>query len=321
MHELALYDNAVKALEEAAEIDEVKEVHNQAVAIRLYAKQSDNRELEANAVKIRMRAMRKMGELLQKMDKSKGGNPEGFSRVNDNPHQQFYAKEQLVSLNNKPLTMAELGVDKNLSSQSQKLAAQTEEKFESNVDKEVRRILTRTRGTFGTGEVEWYTPPEYIALAREVFGGEIDLDPASCDEAQKIVQAGTYYTKDDDGLAHPWHGNVWLNPPYSSPEITLFTEKMIDADARGNIEGGVLLTNNSTDTGWFQNAAKHCTAMCFTKGRIGFLDASNLESLLQGKEASKATGPTGQTFFYFGGDLDRFYESFGDVGVIIPGAL
>ena len=95
MHELALYDNAVKALEEAAEIDEVKEVHNQAVAIRLYAKQSDNRELEANAVKIRMRAMRKMGELLQQMDKNKGGN---FSRVIDNPPEPIYPKNQFASL-------------------------------------------------------------------------------------------------------------------------------------------------------------------------------------------------------------------------------
>jgi hypothetical protein len=318
MHELALYDNAVKALEEAVAIDEVKEVHNQAVAIRLYAKQSDNRELEANAVKIRMRAMRKMGELLQQMDKNKGGN---FSRAIDNPPEQIQAPDQFASLNNKPLTIEELGVDRHLSSQAQKLADQTEEKFESNVEKEVRRILTRTRGTFGTGEVEWYTPPEYIALAREVLGGEIDLDPASCDEAQQSVQAGTHYTKDDDGLTLPWHGNVWLNPPYSSPEITLFTEKMIDEYARGNIEGGVLLTNNSTDTGWFQNAAKHCTAMCFTRGRIGFLDAPNLESLLQGKEATQSAPPTGQTFFYFGGDLDIFYESFSDIGIIIPGAL
>jgi len=42
---------------------------------------------------------------------------------------------------------------------------------------------------------EWYTPPETIALAREVMGG-IDLDPASSEMAQGWIQAETYYILD-----------------------------------------------------------------------------------------------------------------------------
>src|SRR5262249_56141272 len=72
------------------------------------------------------------------------------------------------------------------------------------------------RGTHNTGYYEWYTPARYIELAREVLG-EIDLDPASSAKAQEIVKAQRYFTLEQDGLIRPWHGRVWLNPPYHQP--------------------------------------------------------------------------------------------------------
>lgn len=61
---------------------------------------------------------------------------------------------------------------------------------------------------------EWYTPPEYTHAARECMGA-INLNPASCEIANRTVRATTYYTIEDDGLTKPWYGRVWLNPPYS----------------------------------------------------------------------------------------------------------
>lgn len=55
---------------------------------------------------------------------------------------------------------------------------------------------------------EWLTPPEILRAL-----GPFDLDPAA-----PIIRpwdmATRHYTKIDDGMAQPWEGRVWLNPPY-----------------------------------------------------------------------------------------------------------
>jgi len=83
------------------------------------------------------------------------------------------------------------------------------------------------RGTLGTGENEWFTPPQYIELARRVLG-RIDLDPASREQAQQTIAAASYFTKEQDGLAQDWRGNIWINPPYSRPLIARFVDKLCD---------------------------------------------------------------------------------------------
>jgi hypothetical protein len=82
------------------------------------------------------------------------------------------------------------------------------------------------RGTAGTGEFERYTPAKYIEIARTVMG-TIDVDPASCEMAQKIVKATTFFTVKDDGLNKEWIGNIWLNPPYHRGLGPKFIDKLV----------------------------------------------------------------------------------------------
>jgi phage N-6-adenine-methyltransferase len=175
------------------------------------------------------------------------------------------------------------------------------------------RMVSRVKGL--TGEVEWYTPRRYLDAAVEVMG-QIDLDPASSLPAQEHVKAKSYFTIEDDGLRQQWRGRVFLNPPYAMPHIKLFVAKMVQAFSDGEIDEGILLTNNATDTAWFHLAADTCAGICFTKGRISFLQARDGELL------EKASPTHGQAFFYFGPRLDRFHEVFIEFGtVVVPKAL
>ena len=86
--------------------------------------------------------------------------------------------------------------------------------------------------------VEWWTPTTVLDAVRASMGG-IDLDPASCAEANEAVGATQFYSIADDGLASPWAGRLWLNPPFSG--CSRWAAKLLDEIAMGNIEAACFL--------------------------------------------------------------------------------
>jgi len=58
---------------------------------------------------------------------------------------------------------------------------------------------------------DYYTP----SWVFEEMGVEFDLDVAAPTGGVPWIPAKRFYTKADDGLALPWKGKVWMNPPYS----------------------------------------------------------------------------------------------------------
>lgn len=152
---------------------------------------------------------------------------------------------------------------------------------------------------------EWKTPPEWINAGR-AFLGSIDLDPASNELAQDIVQASEYYTKDENGLNRPWNkpdgkaARVWCNPPYSTDPVKAFAQKAIDEYRAGNMEEGLFLVNNCTDTGWFFELAANYPVI-FSRGRVKFW---------YDDPEDKTPTRQGQALFYFGPRVAAFYEAF-----------
>ena len=165
-------------------------------------------------------------------------------------------------------------------------------------------IAAHVRGTFGTGDNEWFTPPEYIGAAREVLG-TIDLDPASHPQAQETVRAGKFFTKSENGLIHPWFGRVWLNPPYAQPYIAEFVAKLCLESRDNRVTAAIMLTHNYSDTAWHHEAASHAAAFCEPRGRIRFI----------APDGSLAAPTQGQRFFYFGSDVARFAQIFSRFGL------
>jgi len=154
------------------------------------------------------------------------------------------------------------------------------------------------------GEHEWYTPAEIIEAARRVMG-DIDLDPASSVAAQEVVRARRFFTREQDGLSHHWHGRVWLNPPYSQPWIDDFCLKLEAEFGAGNILQAIVLTNNATETHWGQVLLANHAAVCFHDGRVKFWSPTKESVPLQG-----------QMLTYFGPNVMGFCHEFASRGAI-----
>ena len=105
---------------------------------------------------------------------------------------------------------------------------------------------------------EWLTPPEILRSL-----GAFDLDPCSPIN-RPWPTAADHYTVADNGLAKPWFGRVWCNPPFGR-EAVVWLERMKD---HGN---GVALIPARTETAMFyQTVWGHADAVCFLRGRPHF---------------------------------------------------
>lgn len=162
---------------------------------------------------------------------------------------------------------------------------------------------------------EWYTPSRYIEAAREVMGGVIDLDPASCALANETVRATRYFTEDNDGLSQAWSGNVWLNPPYTrTPEmrgrhestIERFATKLVKEYRDGNITQAIALLTAQVDSRWFRLLWDF--PICFTDHKVHFV--------IPYEKRDSYSHMFGTIFVYLGPNIDTFASTFSQFGTV-----
>ncbi len=122
-------------------------------------------------------------------------------------------------------------------------------------------------------EIEYYTPSQYTESAAAVLG-QIDLDPASSELANKTINALHIFTEDDDGLSKEWFGNVWLNPPYGKSQgksnQEVWANKLITEYRSGKVKAAILLTKAAFGYKWFEVLFENWP-VCLATKRISFL--------------------------------------------------
>jgi hypothetical protein len=115
------------------------------------------------------------------------------------------------------------------------------------------------RALVSSASDRWFTPPDLLAETSDFFGGSY-FDPCPAVLPGEAVQV--------DGLALPWRGRVFVNPPYG-PVVGRWVAK---ADTE-QVDELLLLVPARTDTRWFV-PLWDWPALCFLRGRLHFSGSS-----------------------------------------------
>jgi hypothetical protein len=154
MTQLVKYEAACRALAACRSVDEVIEIRNQSEAIKAYAKQAKNKNMEADAAEIRIRAERRLGEMLGEQPKATASGSNQHRKV-----ERVLAKPAPLA------TYEEAGIDKNLAHRARQAAAVPSDQFEEIVketrdgienevakaDRKIEKAQPNASGGYGIG--------------------------------------------------------------------------------------------------------------------------------------------------------------------------
>ena len=174
--QLVKYEAACRALADCKAVDEVKAWADKAAAMQAYARMAKDKEMETTAAEIRIRAERRLGEMLSQQ-KADGG-------LNSGSRSQFAGKTEeglAVVANDHQKNvpkLADVGISKDLSSRAQKLAAVPEAEFEAEIGEwrdrvsaEGARVSARLEKK-GEKQLKKAGTVEVVEAANEADGGQ-----------------------------------------------------------------------------------------------------------------------------------------------------
>lgn len=172
---LVRYDAARKALAAAHRVDEVKAIRDKAEAVRVYAKQARDLEMQNMAAEIRLRAEHRAGELLVDM------------QATGERQRKAWGRPKKVS---SPTTLPRLGITRDQSSKWQRLAQTIDDAaFERAMTQARERNAELTTAAF-LREVKEIVKPSGIVADPDinVTAAELVRDLASASRKEKLEE-------------------------------------------------------------------------------------------------------------------------------------
>ena len=199
-----------------------------------------------------------------------------------------------------------------------------------------------------TGNWEWLTPLPIIERVQSLYGGRIDLDPATTAAANRTrIKAVQFYTRpdwpvigdigglplldtsDQGALEQVWQGNIWLNHPFGrtvaacTPGCTKRACIKRGWHTSAGLPGSAEWINHLVDN-YQSGAIRQAVTITF---------ASTSESWfwpllryprtwINGRihydrpDGGRSSSPRGSVLTYLGADIDRFITHCGDLGSV-----
>lgn len=151
------------------------------------------------------------------------------------------------------------------------------------------------------GKSQDHITPRWIIEAL----GPFDLDPCACIpgpwECAKRNIAPPW-----NGLAYPWEGRVWLNPPFDRYEVGKWVKKLAL-----HPDGGIALLHARTEAGWFEPCWDYAKGMLFLADRLKFFRPDGSE------QPANSGAPV--VLVAFGSVALRRLENCGILGALVTG--
>ena len=155
------------------------------------------------------------------------------------------------------------------------------------------------------GSDDWKTPEKVLKAVRRI--APIALDP--CSTRGNPTRAAVYWYR--YGLTYNWcifaySGLVFVNPPYSrcADWIAKIISETNNPANRRKI-AVVALVPSRTDQPWYQRSMETAQLVCFVKGRLRFIGATN-------------GAPFPSTLFYWGPNARKAILPLTSLGATMP---